>query len=206
MGLGGSDSAAAAAGQLAQQQALIKKSVGGINDAFKGFDDAFYQKRANDYTAYALPQLNQQFQDIGKNLDYRLADAGLNASSAGQQARGALDKNYALKKQSVVDTGQQQAQQLQQQVQGQKNQLISEAQTAADPSQVAASAIGTASGFTAPSTFAPLGQLFGDFSNVYLANQYAKSVQPYLAGGNPLLNRGATTGMNSSAINNYTLN
>lgn len=206
MGLGGGSNAAdAQAAQQAAQLAGVKKGVAGIDTAFAGFNPQFYNQRAQDYTAYALPQLNQQYRQTGQQLDYSLADKGLSNSSAGSTARGALDQNYALKKQGVVDTATQQSQQLQQQVQGQKNALIGEVQSASDPAGVASQAIGTAAGFQAPNTFAPLGQMFGDFSNVYLANQYANAVAPYM-NQNPLLSRVPTTGMNSSAISNYTLN
>jgi hypothetical protein len=81
----------------------------------------------------------------------------------------------------------------------QKSQLYGQAQTATDPSAVSQQALGAAAGISTPSTFAPLGQLFNNFSTQYLAassapgyNLYAQQylnqlTNPSIYGGNTFL-------------------
>ena len=167
--------------QQQAQQLAISKGMGQINKAFAGFTPDFYQQRAQAYENYALPQLGQQERQTGQNLEESLADRGLSASGAGDTARSALAQDYALQQQGVANTGQQQAQQLQEQVQGQENTLVGELTSSNAPGQVAQQALSTAAGFQTPSLFAPIGQAFTDFGNTYLAQQTANTYMPYLS-------------------------
>ena len=158
--------------QQQAQQAQLQKSVGNIQTAFKGFDPAFYNNYQNQYLAAAGPQVGQQARQTGQQLDYSLADKGLTDSSSGQQLKSSLAQNVALQERGVANQAQTASQALQQQVQGQENTLISEAESAENPGAVAQQALSTASQFEAPSTFAPLGPLFNQWSNTYLTGQY----------------------------------
>lgn len=184
--------------QQQQQQAGINAGMKDIDKAFSGFTPEFYNQRAQAYEQFAMPQLENQFRDTSKNLEYKLNRNGMGKSSAADQMRGKLNQQNKLAETNVVNQGTQQAQQLEQQVQGQKNALVSELQSAVAPQSVAQQAIGTAAGFQGPSTFAPVGQAFTDFSNMYLQNQQANMTAPYYAqmlynsgfgrGGSPIPN------------------
>jgi len=67
---------------------------------------------------------------------------------------------------------------------------------------VSQGALEAASGFSAPSPFAPLGQMFQGFGNMYLGSQvgntYNPTLQSYMLGGNKqLAGGGAGLGMSS---------
>jgi hypothetical protein len=184
----------ATAQQQAQQQQL-NTAVSGINKAFSGFTPAFYNNYQNQFLEAAGPQVGAQARSTGQQLDYSLADKGLTDSSSGEQLKSSLAQNVALQEQGVANQAQTASQALQQQIQGQQNTLISEAESATNPGAVAQQALGTASQFETPSTFAPLGPLFNQWGNTYLTGQYSSALTPYLTAlsTQPLLYQNAGT-------------
>ena len=177
MGCGSSSSASSAALQQQQQQqeANTNKAVASVNSAFSGFDPAFYQKVQDSYTNWALPQLQTQYQTANNSLGYQLAGQGLLNSSAATQGQNALSAAMTQNQNQIANNAVGQSQALQQTVGQEKSNLIGQAQTATDPSSFGQSAIAMAAGTQAPSTFAPLGSMFTNFGNQYLANQNASS-------------------------------
>lgn len=147
-----------------------------------GFTPAFYQQRAQDYVNYANPQLQQQFGQTQRNANYQLADAGLQNSGAQQSMQQSLQQALAQQEQGIANTGTQQAQNLQQSVGQEQNALTAQLEASANPSATAQSALNAAAGFSAPSAFAPVGNFFGNWSNLYqaqsAANQQANLLNP----------------------------
>lgn len=199
---GGSDAASAARKQQQQQQQKIDAATGQINAAFAGFDPAFYQARTKAYETYAMPQLNQQYQNVQSGLYGKLANQGLLNSSAAGVEKGAMQQSLAEAQQNIANAALQQSQALQRQVGQEKANLIGQANVAASPLSVSQSALESASGFSAPSPFAPIGQMFQGFGNMYLGSQvgntYNPTLQSYMLGGNkqPAVG-GAGLGMSS---------
>lgn len=201
--LGGSGNAAAsqARKQQQQQQADITQATGQINNAFSGFTPQFYQNRAQAYTNYAEPQLNQQYQQTLQGLYGKLANQGLLNSSAAGQEKGALQQSLATQQQGIANQGISQSQQLQQQVSQEQANLIGQANAASQPLSVANQAVGAAAGFSAPSAFQPIGQAFQSFGNTYLGSQLNSTYNPNLysyflsGGGSP---QGGGQGLGSS--------
>ena len=130
---GGGDPAAEARKQQQQQQQKIEAATGQINNAFAGFDPAFYQARTKAYETYAMPQLNQQYQNVQSGLYGKLANQGLLNSSAAGVEKGALQQSLAEQQQNIANAGLQQSQALQRQVGQEKASLIGQANVAADP-------------------------------------------------------------------------
>lgn len=199
---GGGDPAAEARKQQQQQQQKIEAATGQINNAFAGFDPAFYQARTKAYETYAMPQLNQQYQNVQSGLYGKLANQGLLNSSAAGVEKGALQQSLAEQQQNIANAGLQQSQALQRQVGQEKANLIGQANVAADPLSVSQNALQSASGFSAPSPFAPLGQMFQGFGNMYLGSQvgntYNPTLQSYMLGGSKQpAGGGAGLGMSS---------
>lgn len=180
MGCGSSDPASGIQAQQQAQQALTNQAVGQINQAFAGFTPQWYQGVSNAYTNWALPQLQQQYQNANNQLGYKLASQGLTNSSAADQARNALSASMQQGQNTIGNQATTQAQQLQQQVGQEKSNLIGQAQTATNPSSIATQALTTASGFQQPSSFAPIGNLFSQFGQEYLANQTANTYGQFL--------------------------
>jgi len=153
-----------------QQQAATNQSVGQINQAFAGFNPAFYQGVQNAYTNYATPQLYQQYQPIAQQTNYKLANQGLTGSSSDRYLHQQLGQTFGNAQQQIGNQGLQQSQQLQQQVGNERSGLVSQALSASNPSSIAGQAQGAAGQFQGPSAFAPLGQLFNNFASMYLGN------------------------------------
>ena len=188
MCMGSGNAAADARQQQKQQEANINAATEQINNAFAGFTPQFYQDRTAAYEKFANPQLTQQYQNVNAGLTGKLANQGLLNSSAALNEQGALQQSLSQQQQGIANQGIAQSQQLQQQVAQEKNQLIAQANAANNPLSVAQGALGAASSFNAPSSFAPLGNLFQNFANTYLGNQLSNTYNPNLSsfylGGN----------------------
>ena len=98
-----------------------------------GFDDAVFDKRAQAYEDFALPQVQQQYEDQQKALTYALARGGNLQSSLASNKTAELDKDYALQKQAVVDKGRDYVNQGKTEKAQQKANAISLLQASADP-------------------------------------------------------------------------
>lgn len=183
MSFGSSDAGSQARQQQQQQQQQITQATKQINDAFSGFNPQFFSNRAQAYENFALPQEQQQFQDQSNQLGFKLAGQGLSDSSQATQLGERLGQTDQQAKQGIAQTGIGQAQQLQQQVAQEQQNLIGQANAASDPLSVANSAIGTAASFAAPSAFAPVGQFFQNFANTYLANSLNNLYNPMATSG-----------------------
>jgi hypothetical protein len=142
---------------------------------FQGFDDSFFNQRANDYVAYAMPQLADQYQSTKKALGYGIANKGLQGGSAERDAMSQLDRQTGQAKQQIEDTGQNQAQTLRTNVQNSENQAIQYLYQTADPAGASAQAIGSAANFKVPQTFTPIANMFSNLISQYYTNQILNS-------------------------------
>ena len=187
--------------QQQQQQALAKGSAN-IQGAFSGFNPAFYNKYEESYINQALPQLGDQYRQTLKNLDYSLEDKGLlTGSGAADALHGALNVQNTQNQNQIVNTAENQAQNLQGQVSNQQAELYSELQQGQNPTAIGQQAVNLAAQTGAPSVFAPLGQAFQNFSNTYLASANAGTYNPVTASYlyNPFYLSGAAPQSGSTA-------
>lgn len=171
MGCGGSGNAASLQQQQQQQDAAITGATNQINNAFSGFNPQFYQGVGQAYQNFAMPQLQQQYQNTANQLGFKLANQGLGDSSQARMLGGQLNDQMASNQAQIGQQAIQQENQLQQQVGQEKSNLIGQATASNAPGQVGAQALGIAQGFGTPSTFAPIGNLFNNFATQYLGNQ-----------------------------------
>lgn len=126
----------------------------------KGFDDDFYNSRATAYDNYALPQVDEQYAEAQKQLEYALARNGrLDSSTAVEQRAKLLDK-YNQQKTATTDKGLQYANQARSSVEGSRSDLVALNSNLANPTQVAAEAQSRLAGLQAMPAFDPLGPLF----------------------------------------------
>lgn len=179
MGCGGSNAGDSLRNQQQQQQKLTEQSVGQINNAFAGFGPQFYQGVQDAYSKYQLPQLQQQYQGMRDQLGYKMANQGLTNSSAAGRGQQALNTSMNQGQQQVANQAVGQANQLRQQVGQEQSNLIGQAQNATSPSSIGQQATAMAAGFGAPSTFQPIGNMFGNFANLWLGGQQANTFNPF---------------------------
>lgn len=146
----------------------------------KGFTPEFYQQRAQDYSAYALPQLQQQYAQQQNNLAFGLADRGILNSTAAAGERGRLGQEYTTQVGNIANEGVAESQALRKQVEDNRAQMVGLLQASGDPASTAQLALASAQGFQAPSAMQPVGNFFQNFANTYGAYQQAQAYQPYL--------------------------
>ena len=154
------------------------------NQTFEGFQEPFFQQRAQDYVNYALPQFADQYQATRNAELYGLANKGLTGSSVAAKAASDLERTAGQAKQTIADTGQNQANDLRTQIEGARQNAINQLYQTADPAQAAQSAISTSAQFQRPSVFAPLTNMFSNLAQQYYTNQILSQTRnPYgLAG------------------------
>lgn len=165
----GGGGAGDSARQLAtQQQKQVNQAMKQVDQAFAGYTPAFYDQQRQAYLNAALPQLGQQATQEEGQLGFKLANQGLLQSSAGQRLGDLLGQEITTQKQNVSDAATQASQNLQRQVENYRNQVVGQVQQAVDPTATAASALGAAATFAAPSAAPQLGNLFGNWAQQYL--------------------------------------
>lgn len=175
---GGTDYASVAQQQEALRQQRITKGTQAINKALSGFTPSFYQQRAQAYEDFALPQLAKQYETNRNQVGFNLANRGLLSGSAASKQWQNLAEDLGQAKQQIADTGIAQSQQLQQNVESQRQTLLNQLYQSADPANAASSAVNVAASYAQPSTFAPLSNMFGNLANQYYLSQLINSYRP----------------------------
>ena len=159
-GGGGDGGAAQARADEEARQARIRQGTAAINQKFAGFDEPFYQSRADAYTKFANPQLNEQYNTTGQNLTYNLARQGLTDSSEKARNVGELQRQYNQNKALIASQGMDYANQARQQVEQNRAELISQLQMTSDPAAAASNAVNRATILAQNQPYSPLGQIF----------------------------------------------
>lgn len=179
--MGSPNSGAARAAQKEEnlRQQRIRAGLANIGAQFEGFTPAFYNKRAEAYNAFALPQLAYQQGNANRQLTFGLANRGLLGSSSAREQQTGLERAGSAARQAIVAQGRSQANELQRQVEQTRSDITGQLYQSADPSQAQQRAIGLTASLSAPSVFAPIANAFGDFTNSYLSNQL---IQAYKQG------------------------
>jgi hypothetical protein len=203
----GSTGDGGAAAQEAARQANITQGMGEIQNQFAGFTPQFFNQAATDYTAAVTPGMMRDYQTTKNNLTYSLARGGLLQSGAAVQRNASLSNQLSQNNSQITNNAQQQSNTLQANVNTQKANLVSQLESSADPSSIATQAAASASQLRAPSAIQPLGNLFSDWSQQYLAGMYGNSAaQP---GNMSIWNQLGSTGVgtvNGSGGSSYLVN
>jgi len=153
---------------------LFSKTEG----TYTGFTPDFYQKRAQSYVDYAMPQLAEQANQTRADLTYNLANRGVyNSSIARRQASG-FNRNLATQEQGVYDSARGQAMDLQKQVEASRQAAIQQLYTTQNPQQAAGFAINSYFNLSQPSIFQPIGNAFSNILNQYYASNILDPYRP----------------------------
>lgn len=157
------NSAEIARQQEAQRQARIAQGQQGIDQAFAGFDDNFYNNYQNQYQDYYNPQLGDQYSDAVKRLTLQLAQTGNLSGSAGATQLSNLKKYYDTQNLSLTNQALDAVNQLRGNIDSKKSQLYADNRAAADPGSAAAAAASAAQYLQPTAPTSPLANVFGDF-------------------------------------------
>ena len=111
---------------------------------------------------------------------FGLENRGLGGSSVQGQASSNLEREAGRARQTIADTGLEQANQLRRDIEGSRQQAISQLYQSADPAQALQGAVRSAIGFQAPSTFAPATNMFTNLAQQYATRQLLNNYrQPF---------------------------
>lgn len=183
----------------AQRQATIRQGTEAVNGTFKQFDDPYFQKQRDNYTAFALPQLEDQYGKAQKDLTYALARDG-NLNSSAQAAKlGELQKAYETQRTSIADQGQTYANQARTSVEDARANLLATLNATGDATGAANSAVARSAALAAPQGYSPIGDAFGAITGA-LAQQASLERSAALGGAiKPTYNTGLF-GSNAGAV------
>lgn len=176
MSLFGSTGDGGAAAQEQQRQQTIRQGTQQIDQQFAGFDPKFYQNYTDTELGAETPQLMKQYQETGKNLTYALARGGISNGSAADSERQSINNELALNQSKVANDAANSTNAMRANVASQKGQLTSQLTQSQDVSSTAEAAAAAAAQDRAPSVIQPLGNLFSDWSNTYLAGKSAQAI------------------------------
>ena len=172
-----------AAAQEAQRQATVQQGEQKINQNFSGFNPQFYNNYKQSIIDAQTPQLMNQYQTTGKNLTYALARGGNLNGSVAQQEQQSLNNTLGVQESGIANNAQNQENTLRANVQQQKGNLTNQLVASQDVASTAEAAAESAAGDRAPSVIQPLGNLFADWSNSYLAGKTAQAFNQGNSGG-----------------------
>lgn len=175
---GGSDGSGYARQQEQERKIRIDEGKAAIDQTFAGFDDKFYDRRAADYEAFAMPQLADQLHTTRNQLAAGLARRGLMKSGAAIRGNESLDRYATQKTQEIADAGQGEANKLRGQVEDQRGNLVNQLIASGDPSVASTGALAAAKSINTGPSFVPLGNLFNDWTEIWSANQNARTYNP----------------------------
>lgn len=157
------NSAAIAKAEEAKRQARITEGQQGIDQAFAGFDDPFYQGYQTQYMDYYNPQIDDQYKDAVKRLTLQLAQTGNLTGSTGAKQLSDLRKTYDTQKMAITNNAQNAVQSLRGSIDTKKSQLYADNRAAADPGAASAAASSAVQYLQPAAPSSPLANVFGDF-------------------------------------------
>lgn len=157
------NSAEIARQEEAKRQARITQGQQGIDTAFAGFNDDFFNNYGTQYTGYYAPQLDDQYKDAVKRLTLQLAQSGNLTGSVGAKQLSDLQKNYDQQKLSINNQSQTAIQNLRSSIDARRSQLYADNRAAADPGAASAAASSAVTALQPAAPSSPLANVFADF-------------------------------------------
>lgn len=166
-----------------QRQQKVRAGTERIGGIFDGnFNDEFFKGRRDAFSAFATPQLEDQYADAQKQLVFSLDRAGTLDSSIRAEKAGELQKLYDTNKQQIADQALSHETDARNAVEGARTDLIQMLNVTGDAEGAASSALSRATALSQPQTFSPLSQLFASFTSG-LGQQAAQERAAAMSGG-----------------------
>lgn len=157
-----------------QRKARITQGMGAIDKNFGKFDDAFYGKQSQAYLDFAMPQINDQYDNAYRGLKFALHRQGIGSSSEGNRRTSVLSGDYALNRQGAVDKSREVGMNARRSIEESRSSLISDLYNTADPAAAAAGSLSRSAYLGTAPAFSPIGTLFAnslDGLNTYNASR-----------------------------------
>lgn len=171
-----------------RRQQNIALGQGEIAGAFGQFNDDFYNNRMNSYTAYAMPQLDKQYEDQMRSLTASLARSGNLNSSVRGELMSKLQSEYDKGKLTIADQARSFVDQARSSTDAARARLMESNMMLADPGTVRTSALAEASRLAINPQYQNLGSMLSSLSNdvgaggARTASQSAGGVNQYNTG------------------------
>lgn len=147
------------------RQNRIKAGMSRIDQIFKGFDDAYYKKQGDAYSAYATPQLDRSYRDAKDNMIYALDRSGILQSSAAIKKNTDLTNEFDQNRLDIANKAQTVSNDARANVENVRGNLVNQLNATGDDTAAANAAIRQATALNQPQTnFSPLSQLFYNFT------------------------------------------
>ena len=191
---GGGTPAASAANQQNQlmenrqaaHDAAIKKGKTSIDDAFAGFDPAYYDAYGQTYRDAYNPDLTDQYGQARDKITATLAGTDQLDSSVGANTLARLGKTYNDGQVDIANKSMDATNQLKSNVSSTKTNLYNMNASAADPLTSASQAQQSAGAIVSPQSYPGLGNVFGDAVSAVdsFGRTNSKSPNPIFGGPN----------------------
>ncbi len=176
---GGGDNNAAEEARRAEEarQGRISQGMTQIEGAFSGFNEPYYQHKADAYNAFYQPQVNQQFNDTKDALSLQLSRNGIGASSAAANGYRKLGEDFAKQQADIQSKAQAYQNSARSDVQGLRNTVVQQLNSTSD-SALAAQAANNAAFVQSnkPDTYDPITSLFADYAGKFKQDQSASQL------------------------------
>lgn len=164
----------------AERQARINRGREDIRRIFgEQFTPEFYEGVERDYRNWAMPQLQRQGDEAGRNLSYALARAGTTRSSAAAKGKADLQYDFDMQRQNIAKSAADLANRRRSEVEGNRQQIESQLYATADPIAAAESSRLSSNVMSFTPEYSPLGQLLTDASGWYGMAQQAGMQLPF---------------------------
>jgi len=145
----------------AERQAKVDAGLANIEDVFSQYDQDFYDQTSDAYMDYAQPQLEDQYAEGLKQLQYALARGGRFNSSTEVNRKAGAAEDLAFQQQELASKALQAAKGQQQAVADAKEKMIRLNEVNANPDLAASLSNSQAGLLNQPPKFDPLINVFG---------------------------------------------
>jgi len=154
-----------------KRQINIRMGLRGIDKAFSGYNDDWYNTYQNAIVAASLPNLSAQYRATRDPIGFNIANRGLIGSSVGSKAWRDLEMAMQSAKGEVSNAAITAAQQQRQAVESAKDRQINFLYQSVDPAQAISRSTATAATMRTPSVAAASINAFAGLLNQYYMNQ-----------------------------------
>ena len=158
-----------------------------------GFDDDFFNQREQSYLDFALPQLEDQFEEQQDDLLFSLARNNRLNSQTRAESLADLQKQYDLQRTNINDDALSVANNARSAIESARSDLVLQNNSLADPTAVASLASQRANTLSQSESFDPLGTLFQNSTAGLATAQQANAARTELENLSTIFSSGGSS-------------